>query len=431
MNNKEMLIYAQESLLSTGAQKTKCILTKTEKNELNVAAGEISLFRTTFDTNLNLTAIIDDKQGTISLNKLDKENIKATARQTVELASSSKPDKANDIAKKQPVKKFYNEPVKPDLNKMYDRLVEFMDFASQNHPKTIIEEINFDFTSTHSNFINSNGVDFTTIKGIYSFVVMFTSKDGKKTSSFNYDAHIAKNLDTPFSECGNIDKLLSESSEQLNTQQVSGKFVGDVIVTPECMDDFVGFITNYLYDYPLITNTSVYKDKLGKKIASKSFNLHSKPVSDDIAVSYYVTNDGYEVQDSTVIENGVLKTFLLGLYGSKKTGKERAVNQGGCWEIDSGDKTLDEIIRSTKKGIILKRFSGGNPSDNGDFSGVAKNSYYVEDGEIKFPISETMVSGNLVEIMMNIKQISKERINSGYNNYPWIKFEGLTVTGKN
>lgn len=430
MNNKEILIYAQDSLLKAGAQKTKCILTKKEKNELNVASGEISLFRTTFDTNLSLTAIIDDKQGSVSLNKLDKENIDATAKQIIEMAVSSKPDEANDIAEKQPAKEFHKEPFNPDLSKMYNRLVEFMDFAKKKHPKTIIEEINFDFTSTNRYFINSNGVDFTIKEGIYCFVVMFTSKDGKKTSSFNYVAHVTKDLDTPFSECGNIDKLLGESAEQLNTQQVSGKFVGDVIVTPECMDNFVRFITRYLYDYPIITKTSVFMEKLGKQIASESFNLHSKPVSDDIAESYFVTSDGYEAQDSTVIENGILKTFLLGLYGAKKTEKERAVNQGGCWEIDSGDKTLDEIIKSTKKGIILKRFSGGNPSDNGDFSGVAKNSYYVEDGKVKFPISETMVSGNLVEMMMNISQISKERINSGYHNYPWIKFEGLTISGK-
>ena len=430
MNNKEILIYAQDSLLKAGVQKTKCILTKKEKNELNVASGEISLFRTTCDTNLSLTAIIDDKQGSVSLNKLDKNNIDATAKQIIEMAVSSKPDEANDIAEKQPAKEFHKEPFNPDLNKMYNRLVEFMDFAKKKHPKTIIEEINFDFTSTNRYFINSNGVDFTIKEGIYCFVVMFTSKDGKKTSSFNYVAHVTKDLDTPFSECGNIDKLLGESAEQLNTQQVSGKFVGDVIVTPECMDNFVGFITRYLYDYPIITKTSVFMEKLGKQIASESFNLHSKPVSDDIAESYFVTSDGYETQDSTVIENGILKTFLLGLYGAKKTEKERAVNQGGCWEIDSGDKTLDEIIKSTKKGIILKRFSGGNPSDNGDFSGVAKNSYYVEDGKVKFPISETMVSGNLVEMMMNISQISKERINSGYHNYPWIKFEGLTISGK-
>jgi PmbA protein len=88
------------------------------------------------------------------------------------------------------------------------------------------------------------------------------------------------------------------------------------------------------------------------------------------------------------------------------------------------------MIKSTKQGLLLCRFSGGSPSDNGDFSGVAKNSYYIEDGEIKFPISETMVTGNLVEMMMNIKEISKERVNPGYHLYPWIKFDGLTVSGK-
>jgi len=290
--------------------------------------------------------------------------------------------------------------------------------------------INFDFTSTHSMFINSNGVDYTITKGIYNFVVVFTSKEGKKTSSFNYVAHVSKDLNTPFSECGSIDKLITESVQQLNTESFQGKFVGDVIITPECMDNFIDSLTNYLYDYPLITKTSVFLNKLGKQVASKSFNLHSKPVSNDIAEGYFVTGDGYEAQDSTVIENGILKTFLLGLYGANKTGEARAVNQGESWEIDSGEKSFDEIIKSTKKGIILNRFSGGNPSDNGDFSGVTKNSYYVEDGVIKYPISETMISGNLVEMMMNIKEISKERINSGYHNYPWIKFEGLTVSGK-
>jgi len=83
-----------------------------------------------------------------------------------------------------------------------------------------------------------------------------------------------------------------------------------------------------------------------------------------------------------------------------------------------------------KKGILLCRFSGGRPSDNGDFSGVAKNSYYIENGEIRYPISETMVNGNIVEMMNNIKQISSERVNSGYHIYPWIKFDGLTVSGK-
>ena len=58
---------------------------------------------------------------------------------------------------------------------------------------------------------------------------------------------------------------------------------------------------------------------------------------------------------------------------------------------------LDDMVADVEKGVLITRFSGGRPSDNGDFSGVAKNSYYIEDGEVKFPLSETMVSGKGVQ----------------------------------
>ena len=226
---------------------------------------------------------------------------------------------------------------------------------------------------------------------------MFTTRKGKNISSFNYAVVLIKDLDKPFKELASFDRLMRQSSEQTETCQIPDKFVGNVIITPDCMDDIIGSISGYLYDYALITGTSVYKDKLAKTIADSKLTLHSRPLSEELASNYFVTSDGYEAKDSTIIDKGILKTFLLGLYGSKKTGLPKAVNQGGCYIIEPGDETYDEIIKSTKKGILLCRFSGGRPSDNGDFSGVAKNSYYIENGEIKYPISETMEMVYLVD----------------------------------
>ncbi len=427
---ENILKYAQESLFKSGAEKVQCSLTKSEKHELNVVAGEISLFRTTFNNNLSLTGILQDKKGSTTINKLDKRPVDAAVKQVIELAESSQPDPANDISEKQPAKEFSSGPEKPDLDKMYSRMTEFMAWAKETYPDTILEELIFDFTKRNSKFINSNGVEFTTRNSLYTFVAMFTTKKGKKTSSFNYSFALTKDLDKPFKELASFDRLMQQSSEQTETHPIPEKFVGNVIITPDCMDDIIGSITRYLYDYPLITKTSVYKDKLKKVIADSRFTLHSKPLSKELAANYFVTPDGFEAKDSTVIDKGILKTFLLGLYGSKKTGLPKAVNMGGNYIIEPGDVSYEEIIKSTRQGILLCRFSGGNPSDNGDFSGVAKNSYYIENGEIKYPISETMVSGNLVEMLKNIKQISSERVNSGYHLYPWIKFEGLTVSGK-
>lgn len=78
----------------------------------------------------------------------------------------------------------------------------------------------------------------------------------------------------------------------------------------------------------------------------------------------------------------------------------------------------------------MGRYSGGSPSPNGDFSGVAKNSYYIEDGKIKYPVTETMIAGNMAEMFANIKEISAERIDYGAGLIPYMLSTGVTVSGK-
>ena len=80
------------------------------------------------------------------------------------------------------------------------------------------------------------------------------------------------------------------------------------------------------------------------------------------------------------------------------------------------------------QGVLLSRFSGGYPASNGDFSGVAKNSYYIENGEIKYPITETMVSGNVREMFESLDEVSCDRIDFGSGILPWISFKGITVS---
>jgi len=86
------------------------------------------------------------------------------------------------------------------------------------------------------------------------------------------------------------------------------------------------------------------------------------------------------------------------------------------------------MIKNIDKGILLCRFSGGYPSDSGEFSGVAKNSYYIENGQIKHPVIETMISGNISDMFLNISDISNENINFGDVILPWITFNGITIS---
>ena len=428
MNPQDSAGYIIDSLKKRGVEKVQCTVMDIEKKELNIDAGEMSLFRTIFNSSVSFTIYKGNRKGSTSINKMDKNSIDMAIENVIELANSSEPDEAYDIADYQVPKSFSSGNKMADMNSMYDRLSEFSDYTQSTYPKVILEQAIIDFTYRKGTFANSNGVNFDLEKGIYNFSPMFTSKDGTDTSSFNYTGFSAKDLNKSLKDYGSIDRLLKESEEQVISHQVPGKFKGQIIVTPDCLDDFVSTVMDFVTDIPLISGRSVYKDKLNESIADSRFTMHSKPRSNDLDSNYFITGDGYESKDCTLIEQGILKTFLLGIYGSNKTGLSRSVNDGGAHIIEPGNVAFNDLVKSTKQGVILSRFSGGNPSDNGDFSGVAKNSYYIENGEIKFPISETMISGNICSMMNNIVDISKERINFGDCIYPWIQFDGLTIS---
>jgi PmbA protein len=221
---------------------------------------------------------------------------------------------------------------------------------------------------------------------------------------------------------------MGQSTEQTRTKPIPKKFQGDMIIAPECLMTFIGFLIQRIGDGPMIAGTSIFKDKINEKVASEHLTIHSRPVSGEIVSGYFVTNDGHKAEDSTIVENGILKSYQLGLYGANKTGLPRAVNSGGCYVMEAGQTDLEEMIGSIKEGVLLTRFSGGRPNDRGDFSGVAKNSYYIADGKIQYPICETTASGNMVNLLKSIRGVSRERLDSGNSILPYVHVSGVTAS---
>ena len=67
----------------------------------------------------------------------------------------------------------------------------------------------------------------------------------------------------------------------------------------------------------------------------------------------------------------------------------------------------------------------GRPATNGDFSGVIKNSFAVEDGVVGQALSETMISRNMARMLHDIVAVSRERIDTGALRLPWMRIGGL------
>jgi PmbA protein len=71
------------------------------------------------------------------------------------------------------------------------------------------------------------------------------------------------------------------------------------------------------------------------------------------------------------------------------------------------------------------RLSMGRPASNGDFSGVIKNSFRIDDGKLGPALSETMITGNVAQMLRDVIAVSQERIDTGSFLLPWVRIGGL------
>ena len=420
--------YTLEQMKKAGFDYSHCTLNHDEKQELNVENDRISLLRSGQDQELFVVGIKDQRKASISISGMKPADIDAAIDELLLMAEGSEPDEAYAISPFQSAESFELGPKQADLDLMYDRLDEFLGYVKQNYPKIIMAECSLDFTRVKTHLVNSNGVDFTETRSEYNGSMLFTAKDEETTSSFSFTGFSSFDLEKPIHQYSTIETQLKNTSESLDAHPVTHKFVGDVIITPDAIDDFLGFLTGSIRDGSIISGTSLYKDKLNQSVTSSLLTLKSVPLDENLPGGYHFTSDGFKVENMTLLENGVLKSYLLSHYGSRKTGLDRAVSEGGCMVVEPGNQSLEDMIAGISEGIILGRFSGGDPADKGDFSGIAKNSLYVKDGKIQYALSETMMSGNMAKILNSVKAVSKELVDFGDSRVPWIQVDGITIS---
>ncbi len=410
-----------------GAAKASCKIIRSEEKEFNVEASKITLMRTILDTSLMITAITEEGAlGTATINSLLEEDIKQAAKEVYELAKASKPDVANDISSfEEGLEEYEFGSSDCDDDLLYMRVTELLDEIKRDYP-LIQMDIIFGFNNIHSWYKNTNDVKFKTKRSSYTGYAMFVAKDKDKSSSMNGVEFYLNDLNKPLIEVPRFKDLLNETIEQLNPRSIKDKFIGDIVFTPEMTFEFVHYFKNvFLNDTPLISGTSVLKDKLNEAVISPLVTIYENP---EESKAYFITQDGFRAKNEVYVKDGALKKFGLTLYGEKKTGFPHALSSGHLATMAKGKTPLCDLIKDVKRGILLCRFSGGNPSESGDFSGVAKNSFYIEDGKILYPINETMITGNILEIFKNIDAVSIETAENAIITSPWMRSKNINIT---
>lgn len=418
-------------LAENGIEKAAYSASERETREFNCENGEFTLLRTLFDNNASVTVFKDEKTGTIAGNDFSNEAIEALVKGAIEAAEASTPEPCKDIAPYQGKEVFKGGVYDADDEKFFKRLQEFNKDIKEKYPKIRMMLMFGKHVKRHMLYANTNGTEFETIDGFYTFMAEFAGNDGEKTTGMNAGWVSCTDLDTPFIEQPSVKQGIEESIAQLNEVEMKGKFEGTVLFTPQCLGTFANFLVeNFLSGGVILDGTSLWKDKLGEKVVDERITLIADSYNPKFVAGDRYTGDGFKAETLPIIENGVLKNFQLSLYIANKTGRQPSKNLGGDFSMKPGDVSYKDIIKGIKKGLVVGGFSGGNPSTNGEFSGVAKNSFLIEDGEIKGAVTETMINGNLEAMFNNVCAVSKETICDGDTQFPYLAVDGIVISGK-
>lgn len=170
-------------------------------------------------------------------------------------------------------------------------------------------------------------------------------------------------------------------------------------------------------------------DKLGEVITSPHINLYDRPHIPRTFGARYFDGEGIATSDSSIIEDGKLKTYFIDTYNSLKMNCTPTISSPSIICMELGDYNFEKLLQDINLGIWVTGFNGGNTnSTTGDFS-FGIEGFLIEKGIATQPIGEMNITGNLLSLWKNIIAIGNDpRLKSSWK-VPSIVFSDVNFSG--
>jgi len=226
---------------------------------------------------------------------------------------------------------------------------------------------------------------------------------------------------------------------RLNPQKVgSGQF--PVLFDPRCSNSLLGHLGGAINGSSIARGTSFLKDSLNKQIFPEHITVIDDPHRAKGMKSKPFDAEGIANQKCKMIDNGVLTTWVLDLAAARQLGLQSTGHAsrgtGGPpspsltnFHMEPGAVSREQLIKETGTGFYVTEMMGmGVNGVTGDYSRGA-SGFWIENGELAYPVSELTIAGNLKDMFMNLTPADDLTFKYA-TNAPTLRIDGMTVAGK-
>jgi PmbA protein len=182
----------------------------------------------------------------------------------------------------------------------------------------------------------------------------------------------------------------------------------------------------------LYRKSSFLLDSLGKQVFSPIVHLSERAYIKKGFASGPFDDDGVQTRDREVVIDGILQGYFLSVYSARKLGMQTTGNGGGSHNLilKSGDEDFAALVKRMGRGLVVTEMLGhGVNGVTGDYSRGAAG-FWVENGEIAYPVQEITIAGNLRDMFLGIQAVGNDVLHRGARQTGSILIDRMTVAGQ-
>ncbi len=426
---------AIDHAMKNGATAADTEISEGVGQNVSVRKGEIETIEYNKDKGAGVTVYIGQRRGHASTSDLSEAALKSAVDKALTIARYTAEDEAAGLADADRLEKN-----PPDLD-LYHPWALTVEEAAERARACEAAALAVDKrltnsegagVSTHtSHFIYANSLGFcdgyaSSRHGI-SVAVIGEDHDAMQRDYWYSSARDGHLLDAPET----VGRIAGERTvRRLNGRKLDTRTC-PVVFEAQIATGLIGNFVAAVSGGSLYRKSSFLLDSLGKPVFAPHIHIRETPFVRGGLGSAPFDSEGVACQERDIVKAGVVEGYFLSSYSARKLGMASTGNAGGshALTVSHGDLDLAGLLREMGTGLFVTELLGhGANMVTGDYSRGAAG-FWVENGEIQYPVEEITIAGNLADMFQGIVAIGRDVERRSSKQVGSILLDHMTVAG--
>mgnify|MGYP000094300446 CR=1 FL=1 len=432
---KDAVSEVLEHAKKLGATAAEAAMSSTSGLSVSTRMGEVETIEFNQDGGLGISVYVGNNKGSASTADLNPKTLRTVVEKAIDIAKFTSDDPFNGIADK-----------------------ELLEFAPQDldlyHPWEVSPEQGIELChqaeqaalNADERIVNSDGASFSSHQGLrvygnshgmiagyprtrHSISTMVIGKEGEQMQRDSAYT-IARHKDD-LNDAAKVGlEAATETLAKLNSQKL-GTMKVPVIFRADIANSLFGHLVSAIGGGALYRKSSFLLDSLGTKVFSDCVNISERPHLLKGLASSPFDAEGLKTVDREIIQGGELQTYLLASYAARKLSMAPTGHAGGIhnWLVEQTHADLKALLKTMGTGLLVTELMGqGVNTVTGDYSRGAAG-FWVENGEIQYPVSEITIAGNLKDMFKAVVGLGGDIERRGGIQTGSVLIEQMQVAG--